>query len=307
MVDLSGVLKRLPDLSAVGQAVRETPAARSAATPFVAGDSVADVVVAVAETQAAGMGASVRYLPEPGSEAAARLVHLQVVSALVEEDLAQGTDLTVDVGALGLTGTAIPGSLRADLEATCRVAHDAGMTLTLAGLTHASIGAGLALRTALAETDPDVGITVAAQLHRTESDCLDLAQAGARVRLVKRAARESATAGFTNAHDIDKAYVRCLRLLLDGAARTTVATDDSRLIEITAALVERAEVPPEHAFLFARGLAPAAVPGLLAEGVPVVLLQPFGPDWAGYVAANVGASPATVGKAARAAFAGGAA
>lgn len=147
-------------------------------------------------------------------------------------------------------------------------------------------------------------MTVAAHLHRSESDCLDLARLGARVRLVKRGPRTGGGAAFGNAHEVDKAYVRCLRLLIDHGARAVVATEDPRLLDITAALVERAESAAPPSYLFARGLEPPAMDSLISDGAPVSLLQPFGPGWAPY-AAQIEVSPATMGKAARAALASG--
>jgi proline dehydrogenase len=146
-----------------------------------------------------------------------------------------------------------------------------------------------------------VGFTVAAHLHRSESDCLDLAGVGARVRLVKRGPRVRGGAAFTNQHEVDKAYVRCLRLLVEHGARPIVATEDPRLLEITAALVERSDSPGAHSFLFARGLEPAAIDALVADGSSVAVLTPFGPGWATY-AAQLDVNPATMTKAARAAL-----
>ena len=305
MVDLSGVLRILTDRGVAAPLV-EGQLARSAAAPFIAGESVADVVDAVADLQKAGVGASVLYLTAPGAEAGARLVHLQVISALSEADLAAGTDLTVDLGARGLTAAEVPPSVRADLASTIRAAHDAAMTVTLAGLPHAAVPTGLTLHQELLTEHPDLGFTIAAHLHRSESDCLDLARSGARVRLVKRGPRAGGGSAFSNAHEVDRAYVRCLRLLIEHGARPTVATDDPRMLEITAALVERSEAPapPTPSFLFARGLEPSAMAGLVADGAHVCVLQPFGPGWAAY-AAQVEVNPATMSKAARAAIAAG--
>ena len=178
------------------------------------------------------------------------------------------------------------------------------MTVTLAGLPHGAVPTGLTLHEGLLTEHPDLGFTIAAHLHRSESDCLDLARRGARVRLVKRGPQAGGGSAFSNAHEVDRAYVRCLRLLIEHGARPTVATDDPRLLEITAALVERAEAPAPYSFLFARGLEPSGMAGMVADGAHVCVLQPFGPGWAAY-AAQVEVNPATMSKAARAAIAAG--
>ena len=302
MVDLSEVLKRLPDLGNMAPALKDVRAARTAVAPFIAGDSVAAVAEAVAQAQQRGVGASVQYLPEPGSEAASRLLHLQLISALGEADLAAGTDLTIDLSLLGVRAPQATAGDRTDLRATLGAAEAAGMTVTLSGLSSTTVDAGLELLAELAPAHPDLGVTLAAQLHRSEADCRQLAETGTRVRLVKRGPREAGDAVLSSAHDVDKAYVRCLRQLIEGGARTWVATEDPRMLEITGALAERADDPAEPTFLFRRGLEPADTARLVAEGARIVILEPFGPGWVDYVAAQIAPSAASVGKAARSAL-----
>jgi proline dehydrogenase len=301
VVDFSGVLKRLPGRADVAAAMDRVPVAREAASPFVAGETVATAVRAVGEVLAEGMGASVLYLPMPDAQGAARLVHMQVIGALAEDDLAAGTDLSVDPTMLGL-GQLGPDAVRAEVGALCAAASDAGMTITLTGLSHDLVDEGLALRAELADEFPDLGVTLGANLLRTEGDCLDLASTGARVRLIKRQAVEAASVAFGRAHDVDKAYVRCMRLLMDAGARTTVATHDTRLVEIAAALAERADREPGHyGYQFRRGVATDLAAELVAAGSAVSLLVPFGPDWAGYLSRRVPLTASSVGQAARAA------
>ena len=78
---------------------------------------------------------------------------------------------------------------------------------------------------------PGVGVELHAALPRTEDDCRALAGPGSRVRLEHGAGDDAAEA--------DKAYVRCLKVLLDGAGHPVIATHDPRLIEIAVALASR--------------------------------------------------------------------
>lgn len=304
MVSIRGLRIGVPKREDLAGALERLPAARGAVSPFVAGDSVASAVAAVGEVMGRGMGASVLYLPLPDSQGTARLADMQVISALSDEDLADGTDLTLDLVALGL-GTTSATALATDVAATCRAAAAAGMTVTLAGLAHDHVPLALRLRADLAEEFPDLGITLGANLLRTEADCVDLAAAGARVRLVKREAPEAAGVAFTKAHDVDKSYVRCLRALMSGA-RTIVATHDARLIEIAAALAERTDREPGYyTYQFRRGLLDARAAELVAAGAPVSILVPFGPDWPTYVSTRIALTPTALGQAVRAAAGGG--
>jgi proline dehydrogenase len=262
-------------------------------------------VEVVGQIMSRGLAASVIYLPLPDSLGTARIVDMQVISALADDDLADGTDLTLDLRALGLGRTSAR-ALVTDAAAVCGAAAAVGMTVTLAGLAHDQVEAALEVRAALAGEFPDLGVTLGANLLRTESDCFDLAAAGARVRLVKREAPEGAAVAFTRAHDIDKSYVRCLRVLLAGAT-TTVATHDQRLIEIAEALSARSDSEPGHCtFQFRLGLLDDRAAELVATGATVSILVPFGPDWPTYAATRIALTPAAVGQAVRAAAGNGA-
>jgi proline dehydrogenase len=302
MLDISGVLRRLPSVDAVSSAIDRLPAARQAASPFVAGDSVASAVAGVAEAMAAGMTASVLYLPTAQARGAARLVHMQVIEALSGQDLSEGNDLAVDLGDLGL-GRGIDGdALQSELAALCSAAGAAGMTVTFMGLRHPHVGEALAVFSDLVDSFPDLGFTVAANLLRSEGDCIDLADWGARVRLIRREWAEPGHVAFTAAHDIDRAFVRCARVLIGGGARVVVSAHDPTLVEITSALVLRDEAGPDrHSHQFRRGLVGEQAAELAATGGAVAVLVPFGPDWPTYVAHHITPTLSTLGQAARAA------
>jgi proline dehydrogenase len=302
-VDLSGLIKRMPNRHSIASALESAPATRSAASAFVPGETVAAAVAAVGDVRASGMAASVVYLPDPQALASCLLVHMQTIEALDSADLAQGADLVVDLAALGLSRGVDPASVSADLAILCSAAEEDGMTVTLAGVAHEHLNDTLSIHAALAGEHPDLGVTIAANLLRSEADCGDLARAGARVRLVRQHATESEGLAFTSAHEVDKAYVRCARLLMGAGARTIVATHDPRLIEIATALAVRSgREPGHHSFQFRLGVRLDAATGLVSDGSQVSILVPFGPDWARYMSRRIALTPNSVGQAARAAL-----
>ena len=102
-------------------------------------------------------------------------------------------------------------------------------------------------------------------LRRTESDCRELAYEGSRVRLCKGAYNEPDTVAFRSTRDVDKSYVRCLKVLMSGAGYPMIATHDPRLIDIAGALAvqhDRAQGTYEYQMLY--GVRPEAAP---ARGV----------------------------------------
>ena len=81
-----------------------------------------------------------------------------------------------------------------------------------------------------------------AYLHRTEADCRALAYEGSRVRLCKGAYKEPESVAFQDRLDVDKSYVRCLKVLLAGQGYPMIATHDPRMVEI--AVVARQPLRP---------------------------------------------------------------
>jgi proline dehydrogenase len=132
-----------------------------------------------------------------------------------------------------------------------------------------------------------------AYLHRTESDCRDLASAGSRVRLCKGAYKEPAAVAFQSRMDVDKSYVRCLRVLMEGPGYPMVATHDPRLVAVAKKLVldtGRAKGSYEFQMLF--GIRPNEQRKLAGEGETVRVYTPYGDEWYGYLMRRMAEKPA---------------
>jgi proline dehydrogenase len=303
MVDVSGVLKLVPTRDSIVAALDGLPAAQGAISPFVPGETVGAAVPVVQDVIDSGMSASVAYLPAADSAVSARLIHMATIDALDSAHVAEGSDLMVDLAALGMSRGVDQGQITADLAALCAAAEQVGMTVTVAGVAHRHLDAALAVHSAVAAEHPDLGMTVSASLLRAEADCGDLARRGSRVRLVRQEAAEPEGISFTDAHEIDKSYVRCTRLLMAMDSRIVVATHDPQLIEIASALAVRSDRDPAgFSFQFRLGVRPDAAADLVSTGARVGILVPFGPDWATYLSTRIALRPNSVLQAARAAL-----
>ncbi len=299
MVDLNA-LRSGPDRDAVLSVLARSPITRAAVSPFIAGEGVQDAARAAQDILLAGMAVSVQRLGDPAGKDPALPSHLATIAALAEAGVSEGADLLVDLVGLQRGRLSDPVGLSADLAQLCEAAAGAGMTVTLADVAADQVDTGLLLQASLGGAHPDLGLTVSANLLRSEADCGDLARAGARVRLVREAPAESGLA-FTDRHDVDKAYVRCVRVLMAEGARPIIASDDRRLLEIGTALAVRSDREPgSYSFQFRLGIRPQAAADLVATGSTVSVVVPFGPDWSSYVSRQVGVTPGSVGRALRA-------
>jgi proline dehydrogenase len=142
---------------------------------------------------------------------------------------------------------------------------------------------------------PDVGAVLQAYLHRTEQDCRDLAYAGSRVRLCKGAYKEPESVAYQQRSQVDKSYVRCLKVLMAGEGYPMVATHDPTLVEIAGWLANRNERSPdsyEYQMLF--GIRPEEQLRLAAAGNRVRIYTPYGDEWYGYLMRRLAERPANV-------------
>jgi proline dehydrogenase len=143
-----------------------------------------------------------------------------------------------------------------------------------------------------------VGITLQANLRRTEADCHALADR--RVRLVKGGHRQRTAVAHSLPSEIDKAFVRCAKTLLKGGGQPSFATHDPRLIGVVEGLATRYSRPRQtFEFAFYMGRQEAEQDRLAAEGDRVRVYVPYGPDWFGRIMGGLAEQPSSIASAVR--------
>ena len=88
---------------------------------------------------------------------------------------------------------------------------------------HTTTDSTLGILRELRKDFPETGAVLQAYLRRTEADCRDLAYEGSRVRLCKGAYNEPESVAFQDQHDVDRSYVRCLKVLMAGEGYPMIA------------------------------------------------------------------------------------
>ena len=174
----------------------------------------------------------------------------------------------------------------------CHAARNAGTTVTLDMEDHTTTDSTLGILRELRKDFPETGAVLQAYLHRTEADCRDLAYEGSRVRLCKGAYNEPESVAFQDRHDVDKSYVRCLKVLMAGQGYPMVATHDPRMVDIAGALATRngrAQGSYEYQMLF--GIRPEEQKRLAEAGEKVRVYVPYGQEWYGYLMRRLAERP----------------
>ncbi|MBI2793784.1 MAG: proline dehydrogenase family protein [Ignavibacteria bacterium] len=149
----------------------------------------------------------------------------------------------------------------------------------------------------------NVGVVIQAYLRRSEADVLDLLQFKPSVRLCKGIYQESEELAFRDADEIRSNYKKLLRVLIDGGARTHIATHDEELLADAEQQIARQHLnPAEYEFQMLMGVREERRDKLIKDGHSVRIYVPFGHDWYGYSTRRLKENPQVAGYIAKAIF-----
>jgi len=304
VLDPSGVLRQgllqLSKSNRVRDFVERAPVSRDVVKRFVAGDSTPDAVRVAGELALTGRRATIDNLGEDtydlSQAQATRDTYLSLLSALGEADLARDGKVEVSLK-LSAVGQALPGDgakIALDhAREICHAAANVGTNVTLDMEDHTTTDATLEILRELRQDFPSVGAVLQAYLYRTEADCADLAYQGSRVRLCKGTYKEPESVAFQGKAEVDKSYVRCLKVLMEGHGYPMVASHDPRMVEIAGALAhkqDRAADTYEYQMLY--GIRPEEQKRIADRGDQMRVYIPYGQEWYGYLMRRMAERPA---------------
>ncbi len=246
----------------VKRLVSTMPVSAGIVRSYVPGETTEAVVEASAQEIADGIKVSLDFLGEDTTDVdqaeATVGAYVEVLKALSSRGLTRQVEVSVKLSAIG---QALPDSgekvALENARAICRAARNAGTTVTLDMEDHTTTDSTLAILRDLRKDFPETGAVLQAYLHRTEADCRALAYEGSRVRLCKGAYNEPEEVAWQDRLDVDRSYVRCLKVLLAGQGYPMIATHDPRLIEIASSLASRhGREPGSYEFQMLYGIRP---------------------------------------------------
>jgi proline dehydrogenase len=231
----SGRIKRL---------VSAMPVSSGIVRSYVPGEQTEDAVHATADLVEEHLRVTLDYLGEDTLDTdqadATVQAYLDALEALSARGLTRHAEVSVKLSAIGQALPQQGDKIALENARTiCRAARNAGTTVTLDMEDHTTTDATLATLRELRKDFPETGAVLQAYLHRTEADCRVLAYEGSRVRLCKGAYDEPAEVAFQSRLEVDKSYVRCLKVLLAGQGYPMIATHDPRMITIASSLASR--------------------------------------------------------------------
>jgi proline dehydrogenase len=276
--------------------IRESRWSRALVARFVAGDRLADALVAATRLGDQGLATTLDRLGEnvvtPGEargavESYAETLRKMAASGLDPNISVKLTMLGLDIGddvafdnmlMLLETARSVEGFVRIDMEGSAYTER----TLAIAEALHARIPGR-------------VGTVIQAYLHRSDRDLERLIDLKMRVRLVKGAYAEPARLALQRPSEINEAFARLTERLLEDGRYPAIATHDPALIRATRGFALRMGIDPERwEFQMLYGVRREAQLGLAREGYGMRIYLPFGADWYPYFARRIAERPANM-------------
>ena len=281
--------------------VSTMPVSSGIVTGYVPGETTADAVRATAGLVDDGLRVTLDYLGEDTTDAARAdatvAAYKELLADLALKGLAAHAEVSVKLSAIGQflpdNGHKVALENARDI---CRAARNAGTTVTLDMEDNTTTDSTLTILRELRKDFPETGAVLQAMLHRTEADCRALAYEGSRVRLCKGAYMEPEDVAFQGRLDVDKSYVRCLKVLLGGQGYPMIATHDPRMIQIASSLASRfGRRPGTYEFQMLYGIRPEEQKRLAAAGETMRVYIPYGTEWYGYLMRRLAEKPQNLG------------
>ncbi|MBI4887333.1 MAG: proline dehydrogenase family protein [Acidobacteria bacterium] len=286
----SARLKRLA--SRHGLATPESFASR-----FIAGETIESAIEASRRLQAQGRLITLDHLGEgvrtyEGAAAATReyvsLMHVIEASGIERNISLKLTQLGIDVD----RATCID-NLRRILQPAGRHAFFVRIDMENSPYTERTLDV---FETLWAQGDRHLGVALQAALRRTDGDLRRMNELGARVRLVKGAYKEPASIAYQRREDVDAAFVRLARELLDAGTYPAIAThDEATLAQVCAYADARGVARDRFEFQMLYGIRRDLQASLVERGYRLRVYVPFGREWFPYFMRRLGERPANLG------------
>ncbi len=275
--------------------------ARRVALRFVAGETQEAAIEAIGKLNGKGMTATVDILgesvTEPEEACATADQYLGLMEAICENKL--DAWVSIKLTALGLDIDTV--LCRENIRRILQWAKECGLVVTIDMESSDYTQRTLDLFWTLRQEDgfDNVRAVIQSYLYRSEDDIRKMAEDGAGVRLCKGAYKEPSSIAYPKKRDVDAAYVRDMKILLDAAKEGRgypgIATHDEKIIEAAKAYAAERQISPDrYEFQMLHGVRTAAQEQLVAEGYRMRIYVPYGTYWYPYTMRRLAERPANL-------------
>jgi len=270
---------------------------RGFARRFIAGESIDEAVVAVKGVAAQGLLLTLDYLGESvgtteAADAATR-DYLRILDTIARSGIERNISLKLTQLGLDVDRATCVDNLRRILDPATE--HRFFVRFDMENSAYTDVTLQI-FETLWGQGYRNIGVVVQSCLMRTEADIRRVNALGARIRLVKGAYREPKAVAYQKKSDVDEAFVKLLRLLLDESTYPAIATHDPNMLDAAKAYaVQKGYAKDRFEFQMLYGIRRDLQTSLAAEGYPMRIYVPFGEQWFPYFMRRLGERPANIG------------
>ena len=264
---------------------------------FIAGDTVEEAIDVARQIEANGLHVTLDFLGESVASIAAADAATRAYLAVVDTIAASGIErnISLKLTQLGLTvdrATCVD-NLRRVLDAA--TARNFFVRVDMENSPYTAVTLEV-FETMWQLGYRNAGVVLQSCLPRSEADAARMNALGARVRLVKGAYNEPRDVAYQSKADVDRAFVRIMRILLAEGTYPAMATHDPAMIQATRAFAaERGIDAAKYEFQMLYGIRRDLQATLTREGFMVRVYVPFGREWFPYFMRRLGERPANIG------------
>jgi proline dehydrogenase len=275
--------------------VETSPYARKFTSRFIAGLTLDDAVRVASDLRRIRTDASLDHLGENvktlDEATAARDAHLEALNRIAAERLS--ATISMKVTSLGLDIS--EQACWQNTDALVRKAHEIGSRVEMDMEDSSYVDRNLAIIHSVHDRYRAVRAVIQAYLYRSEQDVEKLCERGVPVRLCKGAYQEPPSVAWPRKEDVDRNYIKLMRLLFDRGTYPAIATHDDRMIEETLDYVRRRNIPPESfEFQMLYGVRRMLQRSVVDQGYRLRLYVPYGAAWYPYFMRRLAERPANV-------------
>jgi proline dehydrogenase len=234
------------------------------------------------------LGENVKTLTEADI---ARQAYLEALNRTAAEDL--GATVSMKVTSLGLDISEEACWNNTDTLARRAKEIDSRVEMDMEDATY--VDRNLRLVHAMHEKYASVRAVIQAYLYRSENDIEKLCEKGVPVRLCKGAYREPPTVAWPDKADVDKNYLKLMRILFDRGVFPAIATHDDRMIADTLSYIQKRGISPDRfEFQMLFGVRRTLQQRIVQQGYRLRLYVPYGAAWYPYFMRRLAERPANV-------------
>jgi proline dehydrogenase len=268
----------------------------SFASRFIAGETIDAAIAASKRLQAQGFLITLDHLGEGVSTleaaTAATREYVRLMDVIVASGIERNISLKLTQLGIDVDRATCVDNMRRILEPASRTGFFVRIDMENSAYTERTLEI---FETLWEQEYRNVGVALQAYLYRTEKDVHRMNELGARVRLVKGAYKEAAAVAYQRKEEVDAAFVRLARQLLDHGSYPAIATHDEGVIaEVRAYVALRGIANDRFEFQMLYGIRRDLQASLAASGYRMRVYVPFGRDWFPYFMRRLGERPANL-------------